>query len=101
MRVFRALIFTVLVTSIHYAQSTKVELAGIIRDPSGLAVPGAEIRLVNVNTQTEQAAASDEDGRYHFFALQPGSYSLTVTKSGFSTLRRDGVVLRVGDQISL
>jgi len=90
-----------LLTSIHYAQSTKAELAGIVRDPSGLAVPGADVRLVNVNTQAEQSIVSDDDGRYHFFALQPGAYSLNVAKSGFSTLRREGLVLRVGDQISL
>jgi len=83
------------------AQSTKVELSGLVRDPSGLAVAGAGVRLQNIATEAEQTAVTDGEGRYHFFALLPGAYALTVTKPGFSALRRDGVILRVGDQITL
>src|SRR6185436_18975141 len=36
-----------------------------------------------------------------FIALLPGSYTLTVAKTGFTTLRRGGVTLRVGDQVAL
>ena len=45
------------------------------------------------NTEAEQSVVTDDDGRYHFFALQPGTYTITVTKTGFSALRRDGVVV--------
>ena len=83
------------------AQSTKVELSGLIRDPAALPVEGAEVRLLNVSTQAEQSSATGPDGGYHFFALQPGTYTITVTKTGFTTLRRDGLALRVGDQVSL
>ena len=101
MRKLSAVILITLLSCTLHAQSTKVELAGNVSDPSGLAVPGAEIRLVNTNTQSEQSATTGDDGRYHFLALQPGTYSITATKNGFSVLRREGVVLRVGDQISL
>ena len=77
-----------------YAQSTKVELSGIIRDPSSLPIAGAEVRLRNVNTESEQSASTGREGAYHFFALQPGTYTISVTKDGFAGLRRDGVVLR-------
>jgi hypothetical protein len=83
------------------AQSTKVELSGLVEDPAALPVADAEVRLLNINTQVEQAAMTSEEGRYHFFALLPGTYTITVGKSGFTTLRRDGVVLRVGDQVVL
>src|SRR5215510_13628480 len=83
------------------AQSTKVELSGTVRDPAGLPVADAEVKLVNANTQAEQAYVSGGNGEYHFFALQPGTYTVAVTKNGFTTLKRDGVVLRVGDQVSL
>ena len=87
-------------TELH-AQSTKVELSGVVSDPAGLAVDGADVRLLNVNTEAEQAIVTGDDGRYHFFALQPGTYTIIVTKTGFSALRREGVVLRVGDQVVL
>ncbi len=84
-----------------HAQSTKVELSGLVRDPGGLAVPGAEIRLIRSGSESEQISSTAADGRYHFVALQPGTYAIAVTKTGFAALRRDGVVLRVGDQVSL
>jgi len=83
-----------------HAQSTKVELSGIITDHSGLPVEGAQVQLLNTNTDVAQSVISSAFGGYHFFALQPGSYAITVTKTGFAVLRRD-VVLRVGDQIAL
>src|SRR6266545_7812080 len=76
------------------AQSTKVELSGLVRDPAGLLTEGADVRLLNVNTQAEQSYDTGPDGVYHFFALQPGTYTITVAKSGFTTLRRNGLVLR-------
>jgi carboxypeptidase family protein len=83
------------------AQSTKVELSGTVHDPSGLAVAGAEVRLINDGTQSEFSTATDPDGMYHFVALPPGTYTLSVMKAGFSSLRRGGVVLRVGDVVNL
>ena len=83
------------------AQSTKAELFGIIRDPGALPVNGAAVDLVNIGTDAKLSVASDANGSYHFFALPAGTYQLTVVKEGFATLRREGIVLRVGDQISL
>jgi hypothetical protein len=84
-----------------HAQSTKAELSGSVRDPAGLPVEGAEVQLVNANTQAERSYVTGGNGEYHFFALQPGTYTITVNKNGFTALRREGVALRVGDQVSL
>ena len=48
------------------AQSTKAELSGFIRDPMGLAVEGADVRLLNMGTDLEQSVLSGPDGQYHF-----------------------------------
>jgi hypothetical protein len=83
------------------AQSTKAEVFGMVRDPGGLAVSGAAVDLINTGTGTKLSAASDSSGAYHFFAAPAGSYRIAVVKDGFAALRRDGIVIRVGDQISL
>jgi hypothetical protein len=83
------------------AQSTKAELFGTVHDPRSLPVNGAAVDLINTATDTRLSVVSAEDGNYHFFALPAGTYRIEVGKEGFATLRRDGVVLRVGDQINL
>jgi Carboxypeptidase regulatory-like domain/TonB dependent receptor len=94
-------VMTLVCGTLLQAQSTKVELSGSVRDPAGLPIEGAGVSLVNANTQGGQTYVTGPDGEYHFFALQPGTYTITVTKNGFTTVRRDSVALRVGDQISL
>src|SRR5215831_5137227 len=84
-----------------HAQSTKAELFGIVRDPSGLPVNGASVELINTGTEARSSAETDVDGSYRFFALSSGSYKISAARQGFATLQRDGIVLRVGDQISL
>jgi len=97
-RLFGCVVFSCLVLN---AQSTKAELFGTVRDPGTLPVNGASVELVNNGTDTRLSTVSDAAGSYHFFALPAGTYRLVVVKDGFTTLRRDGIVLRVGDQINL
>lgn len=84
-----------------HAQSTKAELFGTVRDPASLPVNGAAVGLVNRDTGARLSIASDASGSYHFSALPAGTYSVTVSRDGFAKLLRDGIVLRVGDQINL
>ncbi|HZO54633.1 MAG TPA: carboxypeptidase regulatory-like domain-containing protein, partial [Bryobacteraceae bacterium] len=83
------------------SQSTKTELGGALRDAAGLAVQGAIVELVDKGTEARVSAVSEAAGTYHFFALPAGNYRIAVAKEGFATLRRDGIVIRVGDQITL
>ena len=94
-------VMMMLVGSALQSQSTKVELSGTVSDPAALAVKGADVKLLNMSTGAEQAYVTGSNGEYHFFGLQPGSYTLTVTKTGFTELRREGLTLRVGDNVSL
>ncbi|NUN00191.1 MAG: TonB-dependent receptor [Bryobacteraceae bacterium] len=82
-------------------QATKAELFGTVRDPAGMPVDSAVVELINAGTQVQARLNTSPIGEYHFFALPPGSYQLAVTKPGFAVLKRDGVVLRVGDQVGL
>jgi hypothetical protein len=94
-------VMMMLVGSALQSQSTKVELSGTVSDPAALAVKGADVKLFNMGTGAGQAYVTGSNGEYHFFGLQPGSYTLIVTKTGFTELRREGLTLRVGDNVSL
>src|SRR5687768_13803732 len=83
------------------AQSTKAELFGVVRDPGMLPVNNALVSLTNMGTDAKLSIHSDVDGTYHFFALPAGTYRLHVSKVGFGPLRREGLVLRVGDRVGI
>src|SRR5207249_7184517 len=81
------------------AQATyTAELRGTVTDASGALVPGATVTATNDETKVLQTRKTDEAGRYLFNAMPPASYTIRVEASGFKTLVRPNVVLRVSFQ---
>jgi Carboxypeptidase regulatory-like domain len=62
-------------------------LAGVVLDPSGVAIPGAVIHLSKQETSQEKSTTSDEQGRFGFQFLSPGRYELQASKASFEPLR--------------
>ena len=83
------------------AQSGRAELFGVVLDPSGLPVAGAAAEARERETGVSLKALTAEDGGYHFFALPPGPYDLSIAKAGFRAVVRGDVRLRVGDRVSI
>ena len=59
---------------------------GTVSDPSGSAVAGAKVVLVNVATQVSATTTTDASGQYRFLSLAPGSYKIAVEATGFSKI---------------
>jgi hypothetical protein len=74
-------------------------ISGTVRDPGQAVVPGAQVSIVNVQTNVSQDSTTAADGAYHFLALQPGAYKITVTAPGFQTYSNSGITLQVNDQL--
>ena len=74
--------------SVSRAQSTFATVVGSVADPSGGVVPGATVTLVNLNTQVTRSVVTDGSGGYVVTNLDPGSYRITATLSGFSDVNR-------------
>lgn len=74
-------------------------ITGKIWDPSGAVVPGAEIRVVNVETGLQRLTFSNEVGSYAVTSLPPGTYEIIVQHEGFVTVRRSGVRVPVGHEV--
>src|SRR5215213_2734523 len=83
------------------AQEFRGSIAGKVVDPNDAAVPGAEVSIKNVETNITSTATTSEDGDYNFSLLQPGKYTLSVTKEGFNTSVREGIEIRVADKLTL
>lgn len=66
------------------AQVLYGSLTGNVTDPQGAAVAGAQVEARNVNTGAVQQATTDSSGIYRFVAVQPGTYTITISNQGFA-----------------
>jgi len=84
-----------LVSTFCFAQNATTSLRGTVADPQSAVVQGASATLSNVNTGFSQSTTTDDNGYYQFLQIPPGTYSLTVSKPGFGTLKEDNLRLLV------
>ncbi len=81
-----------------HSQAVGGSLSGTITDTSHGAVVGATISITNVATGVSTAVKSNTDGIYSAPNLLPGTYTVTVTATGFQKTIQSGVGLAVGAQ---
>ncbi len=72
------------------------QLNGTITDQSGGAISGAVITVRNPATDISYNATSNASGSYAIANLQPGTYELKTSFSGFANYTQTGIVLTVG-----
>src|SRR5579875_2811498 len=72
---------------------------GHIQDSSGGAIPGAKVTLRNTQTGISRTFTTSNVGDYVFVNEIPGTYVVTVEKSGFITATTGGLILHVGQTL--
>jgi hypothetical protein len=95
----KRILFTVLTLCLFaataLAQSTS-GVTGVVRDPSGLAVAGVDVKLTDTKTAQELTTQTNDQGVYSFNKVAPGqAYTLTFSAAGFETLVLNNVSLGV------
>src|SRR5690349_11869827 len=65
------------------AQDFRALVSGRVIDPSGAAVAGSTITIVDPSTQYHSSAVTRTDGTFAFPELSPGTYELTAEAPGF------------------
>ena len=83
------------------AQSTGGRIRGTVTDPSGGAVSGAKVTLINEGTNTARETATSATGEYLFLEVPVGSYEIDVTQTGFKKAERKGIVLVLNEIASV
>jgi len=86
---------------VSQTQITTGTIQGTVADVNGAALPGATVEIKNLDTNLSRTLTTDEGGRFVALALQPGKYSVTVTKQGFSTAVAERLDLTVGQALNL
>jgi len=82
------------------AQTSSATLDGTVLDAASAVIPGATVILKNEASGDERSVVSNGEGFFNFAAVQPGTYSLTVTRQGFATWTAKGISVSSGDHRS-
>src|SRR5437762_5179592 len=86
-----ALLLLVLVPAMAFAQAS---ITGVVKDASGAVLPGVTVEASSpALIEKTRSAVTDGTGTYRIVDLRPGTYSITFTLTGFSTVKREGIEL--------
>src|SRR5207248_11213771 len=81
----------VLLPRAAFAQSA---IAGVVKDTTGAVLPGVTVEASSpVLIEKIKTTTTNEAGQYRIVDLRPGTYKVTFTLTGFSTVVRDGIIL--------
>jgi outer membrane receptor protein involved in Fe transport len=82
-------------------QSPNGTISGIVVDPSGAAIVGAEILIANDATGVQYLTKTNPEGMYLVPNLLPGTYRLQVSEIGFKTIIKPDIVIHVQDALAI
>ena len=102
----RALLLLSLLIGAFFISPTKTEaqgettsaIVGQVTDATNAAIPGAMVRVKNHATGLERSAKTDEEGRFNFTQLQPGTYSVKVEADGFDAQENANISSGLGQR---
>src|SRR6266852_1282309 len=84
-----------------FAQGETGSVTGVVVDPQGATVAGADVTLTDVATKSPRTTTTNDAGRYHFASVPVGTYDITISKSGFKTHKAAAQKVSVGTQLTL
>ncbi len=91
----RLFLFAVLSGATALAQYTNATISGVVYDPGGAVVAGANVTIRSPETGYSKTAQTGADGAFLFPATPVGSYQIVVEKPGFAKYVQSGITLAV------
>lgn len=93
----------VLAASAVFGQTQAINgaIRGRVTDPGGAPVPGATVEATSVDTGFARTFQTSDDGYFVFPNLPLGTWTVTVKKEGFETMRQTGITLNAGTQAEI
>lgn len=93
------LVFALAVSA--FAQDTRARVQGLVKDPSGAVVAGANVTLTNDNTGVRAQQTTNQSGQYIFDFVLPGTYSVSVEMTGFREFVQKGVLVQARGDVTV
>jgi hypothetical protein len=97
--VYRLLLLVFAVVGLAYGQTETGTISGLVTDPAGALVAGAEVQLQSVEQGTVTNVTTNNAGIYLFAGVHPGQYQIEVQKQGFKEVNMLGLIVNVQDHI--
>src|ERR1700720_1393391 len=83
------LLVLLVLPSAAFAQAA---ITGVVKDASGGVLPGVTVEAASpALIEKVRSVITDNTGQYRIVDLRPGTYSVTFTLPGFSTVKREGI----------
>ena len=97
------LIFIAALGGAAQAQIKSGAITGVVVDPNGAVVPGANVVVVNQQTNVSATAVTDETGGFNVPYLAPGTYAVRVerTGAGFAKYSRTGITVSTAQTVQI
>ncbi len=76
-------------------------ISGLVIDPSGAVVTGAQVIAIETRTGIRTETVTDSKGYYSFPTLPIGTYDVEVHQSGFKTFRQTNVVVDANSAVKV
>ncbi len=89
----------ILAASVLFAQNPTATMVGTVHDQTGAIVVGAELAIRNTDSDVTRKAVANQRGEFTVPDLAPGPYEVTVTHTGFRTVRETDIALEM-DQVA-
>lgn len=96
-----AAVFLWFFSQLALAQMNTATISGSVTDPTGAAIDGATVIVESPSTGVRHQVVTNSAGAFSVPNLQPGQYTVTVSKTGFQTAQNPNVILSVGEVASL
>jgi carboxypeptidase family protein len=89
------------VSTALFSQSSNGTISGSVADASGAVIPGVTVTATNNATGVVTTVLSNDSGVYSFASLQPGTYKISASLTGFQTQTFNDVQLGNAGQLRL
>ncbi len=84
-----------------HAQTGEGGLVGFVKDAQGAVLPGVSVTATSPALIGARTSVSDSAGYYRLVNLPPGGYTVSAELQGFSSFRREGVIVRAGSTFAV
>ncbi|HEY6329733.1 MAG TPA: carboxypeptidase-like regulatory domain-containing protein, partial [Blastocatellia bacterium] len=101
MKLYVLAILTTMAAGLAFGQTAGGTLTGLVTDPSGSVIPGAQVVATHVDTGTKIAGLTTQAGLYTIPQLPVGKYVVTVAHTGFKTFTQENVIIAASQTLRL